>query len=83
MVVLKSSPAFAKLCLIVRQSPRSLSIRVGRVFDEGGGVVPGASVTVIETRTGVGRETLTNAAGQYTVPYLPVGTYDVGHRQQL
>ena len=49
----------------------------GRVFDEGGGVVPGASVTVIETGTGVVRETLTNAAGQYTVPYLPVGTYDV------
>jgi hypothetical protein len=27
----------------------------GRVFDEGGGVVPGASVTVTETGTGVRR----------------------------
>jgi hypothetical protein len=34
MVVLKSSPAVAKPCLIVRQSPRSLSIRVGGVLDE-------------------------------------------------
>jgi len=34
MFVLKSSPAVAKPCLIVRQSPRSLSIRVGGVFDE-------------------------------------------------
>jgi hypothetical protein len=49
----------------------------GRVLDEGGGVVPGANVTVTETGTGVARETLTNGAGQYTVPYLSVGTYDV------
>lgn len=49
----------------------------GRVFDEGGGVVPGASVTVAQVGTGVTRETLTNEAGQYTVPYLPVGTYEV------
>src|SRR5262245_21949376 len=49
----------------------------GRVFDEGGGVIPGASVTVTEKGTGLARETLTNDVGQYTVPYLPVGTYDV------
>jgi len=49
----------------------------GRVFDESGGVMPGASVTVTETGTGVVRETLTNGAGQYTVPYLPIGTYEV------
>ena len=39
----------------------------GRVFDEGGGVVPAASVKVTENGTGVVRETLTNEAGQYTV----------------
>jgi len=49
----------------------------GRVFDEGGGVVPGASVTVTETATGIVRETVTNEAGQYTVPYLHVGSYEV------
>jgi hypothetical protein len=49
----------------------------GRVFDEGGGVVPGAGVTVTETGTGIVRETVTNEAGQYTVPYLHVGTYEV------
>ena len=49
----------------------------GRVLDESGGVVPGASVTVTETGTRVARETLTNDAGLYTVPYLPVGTYEV------
>src|SRR5436190_30212 len=49
----------------------------GRVFDEAGGVVPGASVIVTETGTGVARETLTNGVGQYAVPYLPVGIYQV------
>ena len=49
----------------------------GRVFDEAGGVVPGASVIVTETGTGVVRETLTNGVGQYAVPYLPVGIYQV------
>lgn len=49
----------------------------GRVFDEGGGVVPGASVTVTQSGTGLVRETVTNGAGQYTVPYLPVGGYEV------
>jgi len=46
----------------------------GRVLDEGGGVVPGANVTVTQTGTGVARETVTNAAGQYAVPYLVVGS---------
>src|SRR5919108_2285645 len=49
----------------------------GRVFDEGGGVVPGATVTVTQIGTGNVRETVTNATGQYAVPYLPVGSYDV------
>jgi Carboxypeptidase regulatory-like domain/TonB dependent receptor len=49
----------------------------GRVFDKAGGVLPGASVTVTETGTGVVRETLTNDVGQYTVPYLPIGAYQI------
>ena len=49
----------------------------GRVFDEAGGVVPGATVTVVDKATGLVRQTVTTAAGQYAVPYLPVGTYEV------
>jgi hypothetical protein len=71
------------LVLVLLLLPRAVHGQVeqgaitGRVVDEAGGVVPGASVTVMETRTHVVRETVTNAVGQYTVPYLPVGTYDV------
>ena len=49
----------------------------GRVFDEAGGVVPGATVIATQTGTGMVRETVTNGSGVYTVPYLSVGTYDV------
>ena len=49
----------------------------GRVVDEAGGVVPGATVIATQAGTGIVRETVTNGSGEYTVPYLSVGTYDV------
>src|SRR5688572_27091985 len=49
----------------------------GRVVDEAGGVVPGATVTATQTNTGIVRETVTNGSGVYAVPYLTVGIYDV------
>jgi hypothetical protein len=49
----------------------------GRVFDQSGAVIPGATVTVKRVETGITRETVTNENGQYAVPYLPVGTYEV------
>ena len=49
----------------------------GRVSDQLGAAVPGASVTVKRVETGVTTETVTSDTGQYAVPYLPVGTYEV------
>jgi hypothetical protein len=49
----------------------------GKVFDEAGGVVPGATVIVTQPGTGMVRETVTNGSGVYAVPYLSVGIYDV------
>jgi hypothetical protein len=49
----------------------------GRVFDQLGAAVPGAGVTVKHIETGVTRESVTNDTGQYAIPYLPVGTYEV------
>ena len=49
----------------------------GRVSDQLGAAVPGASVTVKRIETGVTIETVTSDTGQYAVPYLPVGTYEV------
>jgi hypothetical protein len=49
----------------------------GRVVDEAGGVVLGATVIATQAGTGIVRETVTNGSGAYTVPYLSVGAYDV------
>lgn len=49
----------------------------GVVLDTEGGSVPGASVVVINTATQVTLEGVTNSAGQFSFPALPVGTYTV------
>jgi outer membrane receptor protein involved in Fe transport len=49
----------------------------GVVKDPSGAVVPGATVTITSIQTGAVRNTLTSAVGNYTVPNLPVGTYNV------
>ena len=49
----------------------------GIVSDATGGVLPGASVTVTNTQTGVAVTQQTNTAGVYVVPNLLPGVYDV------
>ena len=43
--------------------------------DESGGVLPGVSVTVIQTDTGFTRTTVTDESGGYVLPNLPLGPY--------
>jgi hypothetical protein len=47
----------------------------GRVADETGGALPGVTVTVTQTTTGLTRVATTNAAGDYVFTNLPVGPY--------
>jgi hypothetical protein len=49
----------------------------GRVVDQAGAVLPGATVTVTAAGTGVSRNTVTNAEGLYSVAALTPGTYTV------
>jgi hypothetical protein len=49
----------------------------GRVVDESGAGVPGASVTAIVPDTGFRREVTTDGQGAFRLTGLPVGTYDV------
>jgi hypothetical protein len=49
----------------------------GSVTDATGAVVPGATVTVVNDNSGVSRATVTNQAGNYTVPSLDPGKYNV------
>src|ERR1044071_9442012 len=50
---------------------------VGHVTDPTGASVPGAAITVTNTRTGVSVKTISGSEGAYSVPGLLAGTYDV------
>jgi hypothetical protein len=50
---------------------------LGTVTDQSGGVVSGATVTVIDTQRGVARTLTTDEAGEYNAPTLIPGAYTV------
>jgi hypothetical protein len=50
---------------------------VGGVVDAQGSVVPGASVTIVNTDTNFTRQTTTDAQGQYSFTNIQAGPYDV------
>ena len=50
---------------------------VGTVHDSSGAVVAGAEVNVANPRIGINKVVVTNQAGEWVVPYLPIGTYDL------
>src|SRR5688572_7963905 len=49
----------------------------GRVSDSSGAVLPGVTITVTQTDTGLVRSVVSNETGVYAVPSLPVGPYRV------
>ena len=65
-VFLTTSAAFAQL------STAQLN---GRVTDESGALLPGVTVTAIQTDTGVTRTDVTDGNGSYVLPNLPTGPY--------
>src|SRR5689334_24538367 len=50
---------------------------LGTVTDASGAAVPGATVTIKNTGTGLTRVVTTSDDGTYSVPELPIGTYTV------
>lgn len=50
---------------------------VGTVTDQTGGLVPNATVSIVNFLTGATRTSITNNVGQYVAFGLPVGTYNV------
>ena len=72
--------AFASI-LILAMSPSAAdaqnSTLLGSVTDPTGAAVVGASVEAVNTETGVSATTDTNEFGQYVIPNLAPGTYDV------
>jgi hypothetical protein len=50
---------------------------LGTVKDQTGAVLPGASITIRNVETGISRTTVSGGRGEYRVPALNVGTYEV------
>jgi hypothetical protein len=50
---------------------------LGNVRDESGAAVPGATITITEVRTNIGRTAVSNETGYYTFTNLPPGVYTV------
>ncbi|MGH9331692.1 MAG: TonB-dependent receptor domain-containing protein, partial [Vicinamibacterales bacterium] len=70
VALLCASPAFA-------QSQAVNGTIEGTIADESGAVLPGVTVTVTNLDTGASRSVLSNDAGVYRAPLLPLGTYRV------
>src|SRR5690349_15221335 len=49
----------------------------GRVTDQSGAAMPGASVSATNPATGIARDTVTNTEGIYSIPALQPGQYDI------
>src|SRR2546427_4770595 len=73
-------------CLVFAQT--STATILGVVKDTSGALVPGVSITVKHTDTGLTRTAISSETGDYNVPLLPVGAYELttampGFKQQV
>jgi hypothetical protein len=67
--------AAAALCSFALFAQQTLGGLTGAVTDASGGVIPGATVTVVDEQTSLTRTTTTNGSGVYTLVDLPIGSY--------
>jgi len=54
----------------------------GTVVDPSGHLLPEVHITVVENATGLRRDSISDASGNYSIPGLPVGTYTVTFERQ-
>jgi len=80
---MKNGSSFARLSLLslaacaAAFAQSSTSQINGAVHDPSGLAVPGAQVTATQTGTGAARTATTGADGQYVLPNLPIGPYQL------
>src|SRR5271169_202805 len=80
LTFLSLAAATAFIILISPNPSRAQSFRgalVGTVSDQTGAAIPGATVTAKNDGTGFTRVALTDDAGGYNIPELPIGNYTV------
>jgi len=67
--------SFTSISVLRAQTDRGTI--TGTVTDPSGGTVAGATVTATHVSTGLQTKTVTRAGGNYTIPYLQIGKYNV------
>ena len=87
-VTLKTAPAKTILCVlgtilgmlllsVALLAQGNFGRIMGTVADQTGAVLPGATVSIIDTQRGLARTLITDAAGEYNAPTLIPGIYTV------
>ena len=80
---MKGKLIFCILCLCIAlirplaAQVASSTTLVGTVTDSSGAVIPGASVVAVQDATKVAFKGLSSGTGDYTLPYVAVGTYTI------
>src|SRR3989441_6417158 len=75
-------------CLVFAQTSASTATILGVVKDTTGALIPGVSITIKSTETGLTRSAISSETGDYNVALLPVGAYEIsttmpGFKQQV
>jgi hypothetical protein len=94
MLVTVGRAALAALLVVAPAAAQTVNVTVlGVVVDQSRAAIPGATITVTNTETGLTRQSVSDAEGRYSIGNLPAGTYDVQaelqgfttqvHRQQV
>src|SRR5215470_9870123 len=63
--------------LVTSQAQTFRGTILGTVSDTSGAIIPEAAVTAKNVTTGLERSTKTDSSGNYSIPELPIGTYEV------
>jgi len=67
--------AVVALCCSAVFAQQTLGGITGEVSDSSGGVIPSATVTVVDEQTSLSRTVKTNGSGEYSLVNLPIGAY--------
>jgi hypothetical protein len=68
---------FSALAVSDLQAQVTTAVLSGTAMDTTGAVVAGAKIQAKNDNTGISYSAVTNGQGRYSIPELPVGTYDV------
>src|SRR5260370_8700840 len=69
--------ALILVALATGRAQQTTATLLGTVTDSSGAAVPGAKLRVANLATNVRREAESGADGNYSIPYLPAGNYQV------